>query len=141
MTIEVVFADFIAGLTGVSALVDDRVYQLKMPESPIYPAARVLLQMEPVDYTHDGPMVLRKAMLQIDAFDQEASGVDPYTSVAALAKAIDDGVSGYTGPMPTGSPSLDVRGVFRTDRKPTYDPDELRVLRIIQLYDVWYRAA
>jgi hypothetical protein len=140
VTIEMAVRDFVAGVTAVAALVSTRVYQLTMPQTPTFPAVRVLLADDPVIYALDGPMRLRKAIVQIDAFDQEASGVDPYVSVAALATAIDDAVSGYTGPMPTGSPSLDVRGVFRTDRKATYDPDELRVLRIIQLYDVWYRA-
>lgn len=141
MTIESVFRDFIAAAPAVSALVDVRAYQLKLPQSPVYPCVRVQLLHEPVIYTHDGPMVLRQAMLQVDSFDQEGSGVDPYDAVSTLAQAIDDAVSGYRGLMGAGSPQLSVRGVQRSNRIPTYDPDELQVVRIIQTYDVWFRAA
>lgn len=134
-------ADFVAAAPAVSALLGDRFFQLRLPQSPVYPCGRVQVLYEPVLYTHDGPMNLRRAHVQIDAFDQESSGSDPYDAVTTLASAIDTAVSGYIGPMGDGSPQLDVRGVQRLNRMPTYDPDELRVVRIIQTYDVWYRAA
>ena len=141
MDIEVAIREYVVGLPDVSALVGTRGYQLVLPQECTYPAFRVQKLVEPVEYTHDGPEALRRADIQIDAVAQEASGEDPYANAIALANAIDAGLSGYIGPMGTSeSPGLDVRGVFREDRKPFYESEELRLVRVLQLYTVWYRA-
>lgn len=139
MTIEVAVVQFLLATSPVATPTASRIYQLVLPQSCGYPAVRVQLLMEPVIYGLDGPRGLRMAHIQTDAVTGEASGDDPYADVASLAAAIDVALSGYTGPM--GSPSLDVRGVFRQNRIPLYESEELRVVRIMQDYQVWYRAA
>lgn len=139
MAIEIDVLTFLLADAGVAALVGTRGYQLRFPQTPTYPALRVLALDDPTLYTHDGATDLRKATVQIDAVAQESSGLDPYASAEALVDAIDGALSGYVGPMGSGSPGRDVRGVFRDSRKPTYDPEELRVVRIVLVYTVWYR--
>ena len=138
MAIESAMRDFLLADAGVAALVAARGYQLRFPQSPTYPAFRVLLVDDPAQYTHDGPNELRQATVQIDAVTQESSGADPYENVLALTDAIDGAASGYRGSMGSESPAVTVQGVFRTGRIPTYDPDELRVVRMILTYQVWY---
>ncbi len=141
--IEAAVVGYLRGLNGVSTLASTRVYQLKFRESTAYPAARVVLRDEPAQYTHDGVEGLRWAEIQVDAADAEATGANASTGATALADAIDAGLSGYVGPMGGDSPAeWSVRSCQRTMRSPAYDdPDEARVVRIIQVYTLWYRPS
>lgn len=145
MTVEQIIADRVAELPTVVALVGSRVYLDKLPHSPTYPAVRVQLvdDVEPRYHTRgrNRPITAR---VQVDAFAHEASGVDPYAQVTALAEAIDgdgegpaaSGLSGWKGRV--GSPSVTIHSCFRTSRLRRYDPDELNLLIQTQDYLVSY---
>lgn len=119
-----------------------RVWMLKLPQDPELPAVRVQLIDDPEGYHLRGGG-LHRARVQVDAYASEADGTDPYAAARDLADQIngDDAGSGLSGGYweSATSPAFDVTGAFRLDRAPSYDPDERRLVRIRQDYDVHYR--
>lgn len=143
MTPEEAIRTRLLALATVTALVGTRVYLDKLPQSPTYPCVRVSLVSEQSTYHMRGEDGLRSASVQVDAYAREVSGVDPYALAVAVAEAVHgdeagSGLSGFAGTI--GSPGVQVYGVFRTDRRRSYDPDELRVLTMSQDYRVHFRA-
>lgn len=146
MTIEVAVRAYLAGLSAVVARASTRVYLDKIAQSTPYPCVRVQLISDPSEYHLRGVVGMSRARVQVDAYDQESSGHDPYSGAMALADAIHGdsaggsatGLSGYVGTM-GGSPAIRVMGCFRIDRRRGYDPEELRVVYLSQDYMVIYR--
>lgn len=143
MTAEETVRAILLTLSPLTALVGTRISLDKLPQSPTYPCVRVTLVTEQAMYHLRGGEQKRSALVQVDAYARENSGVDPYALVAAVADAVhgDDagsGLSGWTGPV--GSPGPVVQGIFRVDRRRFYDPDELRVVTMSQDYQVHFRA-
>lgn len=143
MTVEEMVRLRLLDLTPLTALVSTRIYLDKLPQSPTYPCVRVSLVVETTNGHLRGADALKPALVQVDAFAREVSGVDPYALAVAVADAIhgDDagsGLSGWSGQL--GSPSPTVQGCQRETRKRSYDPDELRVLMMSQDYRVWFQA-
>lgn len=124
---------------GVSAFVASRVYQLKLPQQPTLPAIRVQLVSEPAVYHLRGVTNAYQAVVQVDAFANEYDVLrpDPYDTVQQLSDAIESCLSGarwHEAP-------LTVVGAFRLSRQPLYDPDELRLARLMQEYRMTYHGA
>ena len=146
MRVETAILTRLVGLAPVTALAGTRVYLDVLPQAPTYPCVRVSLIDELPAYHARGPVGVRWARVQVDAFAAVASGVDPYDQAEVLAEAIEgdgagpaaSGLSGWIGEI--GSPALSVLGVFRATRTRLYDPDELRVVTMSQDFIVWYRA-
>ncbi|HXJ71653.1 MAG TPA: hypothetical protein VNM37_02330 [Candidatus Dormibacteraeota bacterium] len=146
MTIEAAIAEVLAGDQGVQALASGRVYQLKFPQVPEYPAGRVQLIDEPLAYDLSGPTGLIQSLVQVDAAAYEADGDDPYAAATALGKAIDEALSGQAHTVSAGSPAVSppedgifISAAFRESRRVDYDPDELRIVVCQQDYRVWWR--
>lgn len=133
-------------LTVVGGIVGNRVYLDKLPQGVTYPAVRVTLIDDQVDYHLRGPVGAKSARVQVDAYAAEASGLDVYDQVTGIADAIEGdglgtsatGLSGWVGVL--GSPPFYVEGGFRVSRTRWYDPQELRVLTMSQDFIVWYRG-
>lgn len=144
MTAEEAVRLRLLAISALTALVSTRVHLEKLPQSPTYPCVRVSLIAETGAGHLRGADALKSALVQVDAFAKELSGIDPYALVVAVSDAIhgDDAGSGLSGwSDQNGSPSLGVQGCQReTRRRPTYDPDELRVLMMSQDYRVWFQA-
>lgn len=123
---------------AVTALVDDRIYMLKLPQHPTLPAVRVQKISGMRDQHLRGPSYTAKSRVQVDAYVTETNGVDPYAAVSAVAEAIrGDGIGsglwGWTGEI--GSPALVVHNVELVgDDDPFYEAGELRAWRIRQDY-------
>lgn len=137
MTPEQAVAERIRTIGAVTAVVGTRIYVERLPQSPTFPAVLVQLVDEPRTYHLRGG-IRDRARVQVDAYAQEASGVDAYGQVMALADAIqgDDagsGLSGWAGEI--GSPAFRVHGLQLIERTREYEPDELRLLR--QRMDYW----
>lgn len=142
MTVEEAVRARLLSLPAVTALVSTRIYMQKLKADPIYPCVRVTLVSDPSDYHLRGESGFGDARVQVDAFAHEVSGVDPYALAVAVAAAIDgdgqgSGLSGYVGSI--GSPAFYFDAVFRVDRRPQYDPEELRVLTMSQDFRIHYR--
>lgn len=141
MTCEVAILDRLKATTAVAALVASRVYQLKLPQQPVYPAIRVQLVSEPAYLHLRGPESLYRSLIQVDAFAKEidTTNPDPYGTVTRLADAIDDSLHGAAFQSTDSPPSLQVLAIRRENRMPLYEASELRLVRISQDYYVWWR--
>lgn len=134
-------------LTVAGSIVGNRVYLDKLPQGVTYPAVRVTLIDDLVDYHLRGPVGSKQARVQVDAYAAEASGLDVYDQVTGIADAIEgdglgpgaSGLSGWIGAV--GSPPVLVDQVLRVSRTRWYDPQELRVLTMSQDFIVWYRGS
>lgn len=143
MTVEEAVRLRLLMISALTTLVSTRVYLDKLPQTPTYPCVRVTLVAETSAGHLRGADALTSALVQVDAFAREVSGVDPYALATAVSDAVhgDDagsGLSGWTGQV--GSPSPTVQGCQRVTRRRSYDPDELRVLMMSQDYRVWIQA-
>lgn len=144
MTPEEAVAARVLDISAVTALVGDRVYMFKLPQRGTYPAVRVQLISAPTEYHQRGGLRFR-ARVQVDALAVEASGVDAYSQVSALADAIhgDDagsGLSGWVGVI--GSPGFEVTGILADGPglQPEYDPDELTLLKKRRDYWIYFQV-
>jgi hypothetical protein len=120
-------------ILDLSTPAGSRVYMLKLPQRPTLPAVRVQLIDDPEEYHLRGGSTFGRARVQVDCYDAESSGADPYGSVNDLAAAVngDDagsGLSGWRGEL--GSPALTITGAFRVDRQALYEGEELRMVRM-----------
>lgn len=132
MSVEKVVRDRLVS-AGVAS---GRVYQLTLPQKPVLPAVRVQLVDQPVRYHLRGKDGLYRSVIQTDVFVTEGSG---YSACATLADAIDASLSGSVF-SDGGSPQeLSVVAVFRESRRPMFEAGELRLIRIMQDYEVWHR--
>jgi len=143
VTPELAVCERLAATTAVTAIVLQRIYEIVLPESPTLPAIRVQLISDPVGYHLRGPDGAHRSRVQVDAYVSERAvsvSDDPGANLNALAKAIDDCLSGKV--FTVGSPvEIRVTGVFRQNRSKLREPDELRYLRVMQDYFVWWKTA
>lgn len=139
MTVEQAVLDHVLADPTVEALASDRGYQLRLPQTPTYPAFRVQLIDEPQDAHLRGGSDTKRARVQIDVYTEEGDDNDAYSECVALADAIDGAL--IPAPFTDASPAtLQVTGVLRLDRSPMYEPDDLRLVRIMLDYAVWHRS-
>jgi hypothetical protein len=94
--IELAVIDRLKATPAVTALVGQRIYQLKLKQNTAFPAVRVQLADDVATYHLRGGTKLKVARVQIDAYGSQtvAAGVDPYDIVADLASAIEEALSG-----------------------------------------------
>jgi hypothetical protein len=139
VTPEQAVLERVLDIAAVAALIGTRGYLLKLPQGPTLPAVRVQLIDEAGNMHLRGAGGPYRSRVQVDAFAHEASGGDPYAGVTAVAEAIHGdgsgtGLAGWKG----GSAALTITGAVRIDRMVTYEPDELRLVRVRQDYMVWW---
>lgn len=118
--------------SGVSSRVSTRVYTLKLPDTPTYPALRVQLIDDPQGKHLRGPNSLTRARVQVDAYVKEGS-TDPYGTLHAIADAVTDALV-YA---PFTQAGVSVQSAERIDRRTLREADELNLLRIMQDFYVW----
>jgi hypothetical protein len=136
MTVEAAVRARLATDAGLEALVGGRVYQLKLPQTVTLPAVLVQLVDELPAYHLRGGVGLTGARVQTDVYAAEASGADPYAVATAVAEAVDAALSGLKGDVGT-PPGRHVAGAFRISRRPLYEGESLREVRISQDFAVW----
>jgi hypothetical protein len=147
VTIEEAVCERLLAISAVTALVSTRVYQLRLPQHTTLPAIRVQLVDERDDYHLRGATNLLQSRVQVDAYAEEASASDPYATATALADAIQgdfsggapSGLSGWQGRDGGSPPTIEVAFTERIDRRPMFEPEELRLVRIRQDYRVHWR--
>jgi hypothetical protein len=128
-------------IVNLSTNAGSRVYMLKLPQQlATWPAVRVQLIDDPMGYHLRGGEGISRARVQADCYAPEASASDPYATVATLADQIngDDagsGLSGWTGAIE----DVVIASAQRLDRRPFYEPGEMRLVRIQLDYWVYYK--
>ncbi len=139
--IEIALADHLAAAAPVTALLAQRIHMARVPQGSAWPAARVALLNDRPEHALEGVSSLHMAILQVDVYAEAVAGVDAYAQVEAGAAAIDGVISGYKGPLGTASPALECFGFLRVERRPLDEElEELRLVRMLLVYHVWYRA-
>jgi hypothetical protein len=118
--------------SAVTDLVGTRGYQLKLPQSPTYPAFVVMLVDEPGRNHLRGPNRQVFAWIQIDVYDEEANG---YTALNALVAAINDALEGKA----FSAAGLRITGVALLSKGAFNEPPEHRLNRIKLEYHVGSR--
>lgn len=143
MTGELVVAKRLLATSAVTAIVVARIYKLVLPQSPTLPAIVVQVVDDPMSYHLRGTQRLCRTRVQVDAYVSEVPTTavpDPGSKLSALETAIDTALSGKV--FTVGSPvEASVKLVTREDRKNMRDADELRQLRTMLDYVVWWQAA
>lgn len=140
MTVEQAVAEHLVAANAVTTLVSTRVYLQKLPQLPTLPAVVVQL-VAVMDFYHlRGGDQMERSLVQVDAYADEASGGDPYASVAAVADAVHDTLNAQQFAA-AGSIDVEITGVFRRTRMPMYEAQELRQMRMLQEYHVWSRRS
>lgn len=142
MNVAQVIAERLMADGAITAYVGSRVYMVKLPQALTttqFPAIRVQLIDQPQGYHLRGEHGATAARVQVDVYASEATGGNPYLAADAAAEAVKDSLSGQRF-TDLGSPStIDVTACFLVDRREGYDPDERRLVRIMQDFIVWSR--
>lgn len=136
MSIEAALASKLIGEAPVVAIAGTRVWVLRLPQNPVMPAVRVQLISEPREYHLRGDTDARRARVQIDDFVKEASGINAYDVAETLADAIEAAI--VTG-APYTHGDIAVLSCFRDNRVPFYESAELRLVRIMQDFLIWWK--
>ncbi len=117
-----------------SAVGDERVFPLKMPQGETGASIVYTRISGQGDYHMGGPSGLARPRFQIDCW---APTIDAAVVLGNLVKAR---IDGYRGPMPYGdaSPqaSIDVQGVFMDNEFEGYD-DAAKLYRASRDYLIW----
>jgi hypothetical protein len=133
-------------IAALTTLVGERVYALKLPESPTLPAVR-LKQIGRTELMHlRGSSRIVRARIQLDAIAAETSGGDPYEDATAVWRAAHgdgfdcenaSGLNGWRGDI--GSPAFVMTGVLPGDGPiEGFDPEELNQVVVRHDYFVWF---
>lgn len=145
MTVEEAVLARLQDVSAVTAIVGDRIYLDKLPQSPTYPAVRVLMVDDPKGQHLRGTLGTTRGRVQVDAYVSEEHSAAPYVDIAALTEAIEgdgngpsaSGLFGWIGSI-DGIRIVNVQ--HAAGRRRQYDPLELQVLTMILDYYVWYRV-
>lgn len=100
-----------------------------LPEGQVLPSWTYFVVSDPGHYVLDQVSVFGDARVQIDAYGNTAA------EAMALAKAIDDVLSGYKGVL-ADADSTRVAGIFRSNKIDFFDPDSRTYRRLLE-YTVW----
>lgn len=141
-------------VTALTALVNQRIYVVKLPQSPVYPCIRVtLIPGFRIPQHLRGPEGTRTVRVQVDCFAGEQSGGDPYArandcDAAALGDGLGptaSGLFGWVGRVENTAVSpvdaLQVNWVGAEEAFPHYEADEKRLVAVTRDYFVNYRQA
>lgn len=143
MTPEEAVAARLLAVMPVTAIVDDRVFMLKLPQGENRAALRVQAIPGLRDQHLRGPVGMERTRVQVDSYVCEAPSVDAYAQARTLAAAVRgdglgasaSGLWGWIGEL--GSPPTRIHNVeLLVDGSPEYEADELERVRIRQDYMV-----
>lgn len=116
MTIEEAIQAHLLATPNVAALVGVRVYPVKMPQRPTYPAVVYNRISGPREHSQDGSSGLAHPRFQLDCFAATYAGAKDLASKVRLA------LDGFRGSM-GGVSGVDVNAVFIEDDRDDYDDD------------------
>lgn len=111
---------------GVSALVGNRVWQLKVRQGSAWPAVLVQLIDEPKEYHLRGEVDLTRARVQADCYGSEEVRPNPYDAILDVAEAVTVALSGKRFVVGDRLVNHSTRESFR----PFFEPDEQKLIRV-----------
>lgn len=130
--------EYLLTLSGVTALVAQRIYTSILPQSPTLPAVMVVFVGENEEVHLRGAGGPFRTRVQVDAVAKSDS----------VAKAIDAAIhgdgSGYAGLAgfrgSVGSPAFEITAILPLDARKGYEPEELRQFRVSRDYMVFHKG-
>jgi hypothetical protein len=142
VTVATAIAARLLSLPAVVALVGARVRVLKLAQGEAQAGAIRVQRVSEIQ-----PMQLRgavnsfEARVQVDSYGPESAG-DAYAAAAAIDRAVHgDGAGsalcGFAGAV--GDPAFVIDAILPVDVRETFDPEELRTVRIMREYVVRWR--
>ena len=136
MTIEEGLAAFLKANTGIAALVGDRVYLNKLPQTVTPPALTFRRVDGPRVNTHD---VSGSAGTAHPRFQFDAWGVTS-ASCKAVTDAVRSALQGYHGAMGTGATAVTVQGALLQNEQPD-DFSDAGLMRYYSDYIIWHEES
>lgn len=130
MTIEEAITAHLLADAGVAALVATRVYPVKMPQRPTYPAVTYFRVSGPREHSQSGPSGLAHPRFQLDCM------AATYAGAKTLAAAVRLALDGFRGSMGGGG-GVDVNAVFIEDDRDDQD-DDIQVYWVSLDAVVWH---
>lgn len=129
MSIETALRRLLIRDGEVYALVAERVYLLRLPQKPVYPAIVYWRVNTGQEMAHDGPVDLAMTRFQFDMYGET------FAAVQAVAEAVRVGLNGYQGTVD----EVQVWGVFFQNEMNDWG-DLTGSWRITQDYMVMWRC-
>lgn len=122
--------EFLLGEASIVALVEVRVYPVRLPQG-VKLASIVYTRVSGAgDYDMTGRTGLSRPRMQIDCWAPTAN------EAASLAILVEDRLDGFRGVMGTDHP-VTVQGVFCSDERETYD-DVAKLFGVARDYFIWH---
>jgi len=131
MIIEQAILTLLAGTSGVTALVSNRIYYVQAPQKVDTPYIVFFKVSGNRDHTHDGATGLANPRFQVDIFGET------YLSVKDVAAQVQAALQGYSGTM-GGAGGVAVNGCFYEDENDFYG-ETTKLYHIAQDYILWHR--
>lgn len=121
---------YLTAHAGLSALIGDRLYPMRLPEGVTFPAMTYQRISTPRMRSHSGPSGLASPRFQYDCWDVT------YAGAGAVARELRLALDGYRG----GMGQIETFANFLEDERDDFDPatDQFRV--IVDAI-VWHREA
>jgi hypothetical protein len=129
---------YLLTLSPVTALVNQRIWTLRFPQSPTKPAVLVQHVSDVTEMHLRGASGLQRARIQIDVI----------AATIVAARAVDAAIVGdFTGGSPTGlkgftgdigSPAFSIKFARPIAYRELYDGDELKQARVMRDWEIHY---
>ena len=111
----------------VSGLISTRVYPIKLPQSPTFPAVTYQRVSTPRVRSTTGPSGLAHPSIQIDCW------AETYTGVKSLAEAAREAVDGYSGTVG----GVAIAGIIVASENDFFEP-EVEIYRVTMDITIWH---
>lgn len=140
MTVDTAIRARLLSLATVTALVNQRVFTVILPQGVTLPAIRVsrIGQDEPMHFR--GPINMFRARVQVDSVGLTKAQVDA-VDAAVQGDGLGSnatGLKGFKGEI--GSPPMTIHAIIPADVRDLYDPEELRQYRVSREFFVTFEG-
>lgn len=131
MTIEAAVIQHLLAHPGVAALVGDRIYPMRLPQRPTYPALTCQKVSGPRVTAKDGPAGLAQARMQVSCWAKS------YPDAKAVAEQVRRALAGFSGVM-GGAGGVKVEMTQLENEVDMYEP-ETGIYHVPVDFVIWHR--
>lgn len=135
-TIEEALSAYLLGQAAITAMIDQRLYPMNLPQNTPYPALTYEQVAEAGLMAHDGPGELVSGRYQFDCCSND------YDRAKLLAREVKRALNGYRGMMSDPSPGsgqgVNVAGIFFISELDIYE-DAAKMFRVSIDFNLMYK--
>lgn len=125
------FRAYLISQATVQSVVAGRIYPLRLPQNPTFPAVTYTNIMSERPETMTGGTGLVRSRLQVDSWGQTKEAAED------LAARIRKVLQGFRGAFGSGATLVNVQAVHYVSDFEMYDPD-VNNYRVIKDYHIWF---